>query len=194
MPAGAEPRTPLKFTADAAKRADPAAGYNSAGERGGERWICSRNSASRITEAAAAQIPVIDFGPLFCRRARRARPPRAGGAPRLREGRVLLRAEPRRARGADRARLRRLAPLSRAAARRKAEAQAQREQYRLPADQRLGAGRLDRAQGDTAEPERELFHQPRPRRRSSRRGRRQAAARAQPVAAETIPGPRCAAT
>ena len=123
-------------------------------------------------EAAAAQIPVIDFGPLFCRRARRARPPRRRGARRLRECRVLLCAEPRRARSADRPRLRRLAPLSRAAARGKTQAPAEREQYRLPADQRLGAGRLDRAQGDPAEPERELFYQPRPRPRPPRRRRR----------------------
>ena len=53
-------------------------------------------------EAAAAQIPVIDFGPLF------AGEPGALGrlAPqvrrRLRECRVLLRGRPRRARGADR--------------------------------------------------------------------------------------------
>ena len=47
---------------------------------------------------------------------------------------------------------------------------------------RLGAGRLDRAQGDKAEPERKLFHQPRPRVRPSRRCRRDAVARAQSVA------------
>ena len=42
-------------------------------------------------------------------------------------------------------------------------AEAERKQYRLSADQRLGAGGLDRAQGDQAQPERELFRQPRPR-------------------------------
>ncbi len=74
----------------------------------------------------------------------------------------------------------------------KTDAQAQREQHRLSADERLGAGRLDRAQGDQAQPERELFHQPRPRPRSSRCGRRQAVARPQPMAGGRCPG--CAPT
>jgi isopenicillin N synthase-like dioxygenase len=38
-----------------------------------------------------------------------------------------------------------------------------RQQCRLPAGQCIGAGRFDRTQSDTAEPERELFHQPRSR-------------------------------
>ncbi len=43
----------------------------------------------------------------------------------------------------------------------KAPATAEREQYRLPADERVGPGGLHRAPGHQAEPERELFHQPR---------------------------------
>ena len=133
-------------------------------------------------KAVAGMIPVIDYGPLFRRREGCAGAGRRRGRARLRECRVLLCAEPRRSRRADRPRLCRLAPVPCPAARREAGAPAQRQQYRLFADQRFGAGRLDRPQGDPAEPERELFHQPRPRARPSRRGRRQAVARPQPVA------------
>ncbi len=95
--------------------------YNSRSGRngGGWRWICSRNSASRTRKRrrrrSRSSISVRCF----------AGEPGALGrlAPRcarcLRECRVLLCGRPRRARGADRPRLCRLAPVSRAAARRK---------------------------------------------------------------------------
>ena len=148
----------------------------------------------RVADAAAAaeRIPVIDYGPYFAGEKGALERVGGRGRARLREHRLFLCAEPRRAGCADRPRFCRLAPVLRVAARTKARARAQREQYRLSADQRLGAGRLDRAQGDKAQPERELFYQPRPRPRPSRRGRRQTVARAQPVAAGY--GPACAPT
>jgi isopenicillin N synthase-like dioxygenase len=59
--------------------------------------------------------------------------------------------------------------------------------YRLSGDQRLGTGRLGRAQGNPAESERELSYHPRSRTRPSRRDRREAAARPRSVAAWAAP-------
>ncbi len=95
------------------------------------------------------------------------------GAVCVRERRLPLCAEPWRAAGDHRSRLRGVAALPRAAAGAEAEAAAQSEQHRLHADERLGAGRVAGAQGDQAEPERELLHQPRSRCGSSGRAGRQ---------------------
>lgn len=67
-------------------------------------------------------------------------------------------------------------------ARTKAGARAQPIRYRRSAAERLGSGCLDPSPGGPAQPERELFRQPRPRPRPFRRDREETVARPQPVA------------
>ena len=134
-----------------------------------------------VAEATRA-IPLIDVGPAFAAGRSRARGGGGRGAARLRDGRLLLPGRPRRAAGGDRLRLRGVARVPRAAARREARAQAQREQHRLPRREPEHAAALDGPQGDPAELQRELLHQPRPGRRAPGRRRRRAAPRPEPVA------------
>ena len=148
---------------------------------GSDTCICFSSTRSR-TSPSRGKIPVIDYGPYFAGE--------PGALERLAEEvryacenigflYVLNHGVPQEIidRGFAASRRFHALPLEQ-----KLKLAAEREQRRLHADERLGAGGFAGAQGDQAEPEREFLHQPRPRPRSSGRSGRHSAARPQPMA------------